>query len=106
VIKHGQLLAVGSPADLRARTSTPRLYVTGQEITSQVVDRLRSNLLVKKLQQRNGELILDLNDLTRSYEIVAQLAETGVKIDEVRKEKVDLEDVFLQLVEEEKRGEE
>jgi hypothetical protein len=30
----------------------------------------------------------------------------GVLIDEVHKERVDLEDVFLQLVEEEKRGEE
>jgi len=106
VIKHGKLLVVGSPADLRSRTSAPRLYITGQGITSQAVDRLHNHLLVKKLQQRNGELIIDLNDLTRSHEIVTQLVETGVKIDEVRKEKVDLEDVFLQLVEEEKRGEE
>jgi ABC-2 type transport system ATP-binding protein len=106
VINHGQLLAVGSPADLRTRTSAPRLYITGQDITSQVVDGLHSNLLVKKLQQRNGELVIDLNDLTRSHEIVRQLVEVGVKIDEVRKERVDLEDVFLQLVEEERGGEE
>lgn len=106
VINHGQLLAVGSPAGLRARTSAPRLYITGQDITSQVVDSLHSNLLVKKLQQRNGALVIDLNDLARSHEIVAQLVEAGVKIDEVRKERVDLEDVFLQLVEEERGGEE
>ena len=106
VINHGRLLAIGSPADLRSRTSAPRLYITGQSITSQVIDSLRSNLLVKKLQQRNGELVIDLNDLTRSYEIVTQLVGAGVQIDEVRKEKADLEDVFLQLVEEEKRGEE
>ena len=106
VINHGQLLAMGSPADLRSRTSVPRLYITGQSITSQVIDSLRSNLLVKRLQQRNGELVIDLHDLTRSYEIVSQLVGAGVRIDEVRKEKADLEDVFLQLVEEEKRGEE
>lgn len=106
VINHGRLLALGSPADLQARTSAPRLYVTGQGITSQVVEGLHSNLLVKKLQQRNGELVIDLNDLTRSHEIVAQLVGAGVKIGEVRKEKIDLEDVFLQLVEEEKRGDE
>jgi ABC-2 type transport system ATP-binding protein len=106
VINHGQLLAMGSPADLRSRTSAPRLYITGQSITPQVMDSLRSNLLVKKLQQRNGELVIDLNDLTRSYEIVSQLVGAGVRIDEVRKEKADLEDVFLQLVEEEKKGEE
>ena len=49
---------------------------------------------------------MDLTDMNRSYEIVAQLVGAGVQIDEVRKEKADLEDVFLRLVEEEKRGEE
>ena len=106
VIHHGQLLAVGSPADLRSRTSAPRLYIVGQGITPQIVERLRENTLVGKVQQRNGELIVDLNDLTRSHEIVAQLAGAGVQIDEVRKEKADLEEVFLGLVDEEKQGEE
>jgi hypothetical protein len=49
---------------------------------------------------------MDLFDITRSHEIVSQLVGAGVRIDEVRKEKADLEDVFLRLVDEEKRGEE
>jgi hypothetical protein len=49
---------------------------------------------------------MDLNDLSRSHEIVTQLVGVGVQIDEVRKETADLEDIFLQLVEEEKGGEE
>ena len=106
VINHGQLLAVGSPSDLRSRTSAPRLYITGQGITSQMIESLRGNTLVGKVQQRNGELIIDLNDLSRSHEIVAQLTGAGVQIDEVRKEKADLEEVFLRLVDEEKQGEE
>ncbi|MGE5376268.1 MAG: ATP-binding cassette domain-containing protein [Bacteroidota bacterium] len=105
VINHGQLLATGSPADLRARTSAPRLYVTGQGFTSQVVEEMKNNLLVTKVQQQNGRIVLDLNDMTRSHEIVRQLVQAGVQVDEVRKEKVDLEDVFLQLVEEERGGE-
>lgn len=104
VINRGQLLAVGSPAELRSRTSAPRLYVTGQNITAQVIENLRGNTLVGKIQQRNGELIMDLTDLTRSSEIVAQMIALNVQIDEIRKEKVDLEDVFLRLVEEEKGG--
>ena len=48
--------------------------------------------------------MLDLTDLTRSHEIVAQLVGIGAQIDEVRKEKADLEDVFLNLVEDENRG--
>jgi ABC-2 type transport system ATP-binding protein len=105
VINHGQLLAIGSPAELRSRTSLPRLYVSGQGISSQIAEDMKNNPLVKKMQQQNGRLILDLNDLSRSHEIITQLVKAGVQIDEVRKEKVDLEDVFLQLVEEEAGGE-
>ena len=105
VINHGQLLAVGSPSDLRSKTSAPRLYVTGQGITSQVVEDIKGNALVKKMHSQNGKLVMDLNDLNRSHELVTQLVKAGVQIDEVRKEKADLEEVFLQLVEEEKGGE-
>ena len=102
VINHGQLLAQGSPADLRSKTSVPRLYVTGRGITSQVLEDLKNNVLIKKVQKQNEKLVIDLNDLARSHEVVAQLVGAGVQIDEVRKEQADLEDVFLQLVEEEK----
>ena len=106
VINRGRLLAVGSPSDLRSKTSAPRLYVTGQGITPQILESMKSNLLVNKVHQQNGKLIMDLNDLSRSHKIVTQLVGAGVQIDEVRKEKADLEDVFLQLVEEERQGEE
>ena len=106
VIKRGQLLTTGSPSDLRSKTSAPRLYITGQGMTSQIIEDIKNNVLVNRVQQQNGKLIVDLSELNRSYEIVTQLVEAGVKIDEVRKERADLEDVFLQLVEEEKRGEE
>jgi ABC-2 type transport system ATP-binding protein len=104
VINHGKLLAVGSPEELRSRTSAPRLYVTGK-FTPQTVDQLKTNPLVAKMEHHNGRLVLDLTDLTRSHEIVAQLVGVGAQIDEVRKEKADLEDVFLNLVEDENRGE-
>jgi ABC-2 type transport system ATP-binding protein len=106
VINHGQLLALGSPADLRSRTSAPRLYVSGKGFSPQVIESLRANTLVNAMRQNNGQVVIDLSDLSRSHEIVAQLVGAGVQIDEVRKEKVDLEDVFLRLVEEENRGEE
>jgi ABC-2 type transport system ATP-binding protein len=104
VISHGKLLALGSPADLRSRTAAPRLYITGQGITEALIDSLRSLPLIKRIQQRNGELVLDLNDVTRSHEIATRLVQAGVKLDEIRKEKADLEEIFLQLVDEERRG--
>ena len=104
VINHGQLLAVGSPEELRSRTSAPRLYLTGK-FSPQAIDLLKANALIKKIDQHNNRLVLDLTDLSRSYEIVAQLVQAEAQIDEVRKEKADLEEVFLSLVEEEKQGE-
>jgi ABC-2 type transport system ATP-binding protein len=106
VINHGQLLALGSPADLRSRTAAPRLYVSGKGITTQVLENLRANALVNGVRQSNGQVIVDLTDLSRSHEIVTQLVGAGVQIDEVRKEQADLEEVFLRLVEEERREEE
>ena len=104
VINHGQLLAVGSPDELRSRTSAPRLYLTGK-FSPQVVDGIKANPLVKKIDLHNNRLVLDLTDLSRSHEIVTQLVLAEAQIDEVRKEKADLEEVFLSLVEEENRGE-
>lgn len=105
VISRGALLATGSPEELRSRTSAPRLYVTGN-IPQEALDRLNANPLVKKIDRHNSRLVLDLNDLNRSHEIVTQLVQAGAQIDEVRKEKADLEEVFLHLVEDENRGRE
>ena len=51
-------------------------------------------------------MTFNATNLARAHEIVAQLTGAGVQIDEVRKEKADLEEVFLRLVDEEKQGEE
>jgi ABC-2 type transport system ATP-binding protein len=104
VINHGQLLAVGSPEELRSRTSAPRLYLTGK-FSAQAVELVRTNPLVKKMDQHNNRLVFDLTDINRSHEIVAQMVKAEGQIDEVRKEKADLEEVFLSLVDEEKKGE-
>jgi ABC-2 type transport system ATP-binding protein len=104
VINHGQLLAVGSPEELRSRTSAPRLYLTGK-FSPEAIEQVKANPLVRKMDKHNSRLVLDLTDLSRSYEIVSQLVQAEAQIDEVRKEKADLEEVFLSLVEEEKRGE-
>jgi ABC-2 type transport system ATP-binding protein len=104
VINRGQLLAIGSPEELRSRTSTPRLYLTGK-FPRHAIDKIEANSLVKKMEQQNSRLVLDLTDLNRSHEIVALLVRSDAEIDEVRKERADLEEVFLSLVEEEKRGE-
>ena len=55
VINHGLLLALGSPAQLRSSTSAPRLYVSGQGFSSQVIDGLRGNALVSRVDMSAGK---------------------------------------------------
>ncbi len=102
VINHGQLLAIGSPEELRSSTSAPRLYLTGK-FPQQAIEQIRANPLVKKIEVDSNSLILDLTDLGRSHEIVTLLVRSEAELDEVRKEKADLEEVFLSLVEEERQ---
>ena len=77
VISHGQLLATGSPSDLRSRTSAPRLYVTGQGIDPQIVDVLKNNSLVNKVQKQNGKLITPAQAQRWSYATRKHSASTG-----------------------------
>jgi ABC-2 type transport system ATP-binding protein len=103
VISRGQLLARGSPEALRSRTAAPRVTISGR-FPAGALDELRDNPLVSGAEQQNGRLVLDLADLERLHELVTQLVRAGAQIDEVHKEKADLEDVFLSLVEEDQRG--
>jgi ABC-2 type transport system ATP-binding protein len=103
VISRGRLLATGSPDELRARGSEPRLHVTGQ-FPLGAAERLQANPLVKKLEQQNGQWVIDVSDLSRTHELVDLMVQSGVQIDEVRREKVDLQQVFLDLVADEKEG--
>ena len=104
VINRGQLVARGSPETLRSRTSAPRITISGR-FPEGILARLKDNPLVSAAEQRSGRLIIDLGDLERSHELVALLVSAGAQIDEVHKERADLEDVFLSLVDEDQRGE-
>jgi ABC-2 type transport system ATP-binding protein len=101
VLSRGKLLAAGRPEELRSRRSEPKLYVSGR-FPPGVVEQLRDHPLVKKLEQHDGQLVIDAVDLSRTHELVTHMVELGGQIDEVRRERADLQQVFLDLVAEEK----
>jgi ABC-2 type transport system ATP-binding protein len=103
VIGRGRLLATGSPDELRTRGSVPRLHVSGRFPVG-AVEQMRTNPLVKRVEQQDGQWVIDVADLARTHELVALMVHLGVQIDEVVREKADLEQVFLDLVAEEKAG--
>jgi len=101
VIKQGRLLAVGHPDDLKARSAT-RAEVTGRGFSDTVVGALRSRPEVENVEVRNGRLVLVLRDAAEIAPLISLMVHAGAAIEEVRKDKGSLEDVFMTLMEEER----
>lgn len=100
VIRQGQLLSIGSPDELRLRQGGRRLEILGRGFNETALAALRQRPEVKAVSQEDHHLLLDLNGDVDTAPLVQILVAQGVQIDEVRKGKASLEEVFLELVKE------
>lgn len=98
VIKHGKLLAIGHPNELRDRASTPRIEVIGSRFTPQLLDYLQAEPLVSNVTVAGDRLTITLHKPTSAAPLVNLLVREGVQIEEVRKGSATLEEVFLTLM--------
>jgi len=102
VIREGRLVAIGHPDDLRARAGGPRLEIFGRGFTENVLRLLRARPEVAAITMENGHLEVDLTEDTDTAPLVSLAVSAGVEVQEVRRGKATLEEVFLTLMEEEK----
>ncbi len=100
VISAGRLLAAGHPDELRARAGV-RAEIAARERDDATLAALRGRAEIASAEWRDGRLLVELRPGAELAGIIAMLVESGVRIEEVRK--ASLEDVFLTLIEEEKR---
>ena len=100
VIRQGRLMAVGHPDELKAQTSA-RAEISGRNFSEALVASLAARPDVKSAVLRNGRLALELADETDMAPLVSMVVAAGGLVDEVRRDKASLEDVFLTLMEEE-----
>jgi ABC-2 type transport system ATP-binding protein len=100
VIRSGKLLFEGRPDQLRARQDRHRAEIVGQGFNDGILTMMRSQPQVHSVELENGRLFVDLNENARMSGLVPLLVQAGVEIEEIRKEQVSFEDVFLNLVEE------
>jgi ABC-2 type transport system ATP-binding protein len=98
VIRGGRLLAVGSPESLRARRDSGRVDISMHGMTDELLVSLRARPDVESVTGNDGLLSLALRDGARVAPIVAWLVQHDVDIEEVRKARATLEDVFLDLM--------
>ena len=100
VIKQGRLLAVGHPDQLKARSAT-RAAITGRGFSDAIVALLSGRPGVVRAELQNGRIVLELAESAETAPLVALIVQSGGLVEEVRKDKGSLEDVFLTLMEEE-----
>src|SRR5262245_28841723 len=103
VIRQGRLLAHGHPDELRARTGDQKAEIVGRGFSDQIVATLRNRPEVRSAAIQNGRLLIELQDHAGVSPLIPVLLEAGVEIEEIWKGRITLEDVFLTLVEEDRR---
>jgi ABC-2 type transport system ATP-binding protein len=102
VIRKGQLVATGSPDSLRARMGGPRVEIVGRNFGESALSLLRARPEVAAVETHNAHLTIDLRQETDTAPLVGLLVSAGVQVEEVRRGKASLEEVFVTLMEEEK----
>ncbi len=102
VIREGKLVAIGSPDELRARAGGPRLEIVGSGYNDRVLAMLRARSEVVSVTAHNSHLTIDLGPEADSSALVSLAVSEGIQVQEVRRGKASLEEVFLTLMEEEK----
>jgi ABC-2 type transport system ATP-binding protein len=102
VIRHGRLLAVGSPAELRLGAGRPVVEIAVRGIDARTLEQLRAHPLVAGATLDGDRLRIDLRGSGNAAvaPLVRLLVMAGVEVEEVRKGAASLEEAFLELMEE------
>src|SRR5438105_3086555 len=103
VIRQGKLVTVGTPDELRVRTGGPQAEIVGRGFTEQMLTALRARPEVAQADLHNNHLLLELRGESEVGPLVSLLVQAGAEVEEVRRGKASLEDVFLSLMDEEQR---
>jgi len=97
VIRGGCLVALGSPADLRSQVGSPRVEIAGRGFSPQALQLLRAYPQVGNIETKNNHLVIDLLAEMDVASLVSSLVSAEVQVEEVRRSKASLEEVFLTL---------
>lgn len=104
VIRSGQLITVGSPALLGARHGEAQLEFIGRGFRGELVERLQAHPLIAGVEMTDEHLVIDLHEDASASSLVRLVVQSGAEVEEVRRGKVGLEDVFMALMHESPSG--
>lgn len=101
VIRQGHIVALGHPDELRTRPGGARVEIVGRGFAQSVLAQLRAQPEVTGIASNNGHLAIDLRGDADVAPLVSLLVAAGAQVEEVRRGKASLEDIFLTLMQEE-----
>jgi ABC-2 type transport system ATP-binding protein len=101
VIRQGKLLMVGNPDTLRAQKGGSQAEVIGRRFSEHTLELLRARPEVARAELQNSHIIIELNGENEIGPLVSLIVESGGEVEEIRRGKASLEDLFLTLMKEE-----
>jgi ABC-2 type transport system ATP-binding protein len=104
VIRKGQLIALGTPADLRTSTGKPTAEIYGKGFSDHTIAALRALPQVGSVAMHNDHLQVELESGAEMAPLVSLLVREGAEVEEVRKGQGSLEEAFVTLMQEEEQG--
>jgi len=102
VIRQGRLVALGSPDELRTTTGKLQVVIIGRGFTQNVLNVLQQRNEVESVEQKDHHLVLHMRLEPDIPTLIGLLAGEGVQVTEVHQGKANLEETYLQLMEEER----
>jgi ABC-2 type transport system ATP-binding protein len=100
VIRDGRLVTVGNPEVLRARQGGPHIDIVGRGFSGELVARLQAHPLVVAAELTERRLIIDLREDASAASLVKLVVDSGAQVEEVRRGRANLEEVFITLMNE------
>jgi ABC-2 type transport system ATP-binding protein len=104
VIRQGKLLAVGPLGKLQEQAGGLRVEILGKGFTPELLEQMRGRPEVRSLRSQNGNLSIELSGDVEVAPLVRLLVTAGADVEEVRKDRANLEEMFLALVGEDENG--
>jgi ABC-2 type transport system ATP-binding protein len=105
VVREGRLVACGHPDDLRTAHGSRRVEIVGAGFDDALLAALRARPEIASATLANGRLSIELGPEGETPAVVALVVRGGGRIEEVRRGAESLEEAFLSLVGDDRRGE-
>jgi hypothetical protein len=97
-------LAVGPIEKLREQSGGARVNILGRGFSSELMEQLKGRPEVRSLSSQNGNISIELNGSFEVAPLVRLLVTGGADVEEVYKDRANLEELFLALVGENENG--